>query len=81
MKYEIKALRKLSICPCGFAVLDDSIQVGTKYRLYMESMSAHFRYRCGRCGKLQYGVAVVNANSVLHPDNPPAPIPYGLFEG
>jgi hypothetical protein len=71
-------LRRLSICPCGYAVLDDQITVGVKYRIQPDTKMEGFTYRCGHCGAAQT-VACVMANSVLHPGDAPAWIPLDLF--
>jgi hypothetical protein len=75
----VMALQSLSICPCGFAVLDDSISIGTPYMVDLASIRKGFRYRCGRCGQAQGNVTVIDANQIIHPDAPPAPLPFDLF--
>jgi hypothetical protein len=72
-------LQHLSICPCGYSVLDDRITVGTRYTLDMATVSGGFRYFCGGCRKWHEGVTVVKASQVLHPERPMAMLPYGLF--
>ena len=79
MKIEVYPLLKLSICPCGYGVLVDSIQLGVKYRLNVDSIRGGFRYRCGRCGKTQDPVEVVDASQILNPDAPMRPLPAPLF--
>jgi len=43
-------LKKLSICPCGFSVLDDSIPIGTEYTVHTD-VTDTFTFICGGCGK------------------------------
>lgn len=74
-------LERLSICECGHAVLDDSIQVGTEYLVDLSSCRGGFRYGCGGCGRWQEDIVVVNASSILRPTAEPAPLPMGLFTG
>jgi hypothetical protein len=73
-------LRRLSICECGFAVLDDSIQLGTVYNADADSVRHLYRYRCGGCGKTQDNVRVIKCSQKLNPDMPMAPLPLALFE-
>ena len=75
----VMAILSLSICPCGFGVLDDRIEAGTKYIVDLASVRGGFRYRCGGCGKSQDNVTVIDANQVLRPAAAPAPLPYDLF--
>jgi hypothetical protein len=73
------AIQSLSICPCGYSVLDDRIELGAKYIVDLASTRGGFRYRCGKCGKSQDNVTVIDANQILKPDAAPAPLPYDLF--
>jgi hypothetical protein len=75
----ILALQSLSICPCGYAVLDDRIEIGAKYTVDLGSVRGGFRYRCGRCKQSQDNVTVIDANQILRPAADPAPLPYDLF--
>jgi hypothetical protein len=72
-------LQRLSICPCGYSVLDDRITVGTRYTLDMATVCGGFRYFCGGCRTWHEMVTVVKASQVLHPEKPMAMLPYGLF--
>jgi len=74
-------LQRLSICDCGFAVLDESIRLGTEYQIEPSSRRSGFFYRCGGCGTTQLNVEVVNASQILKPSAPMAPLPYLLFVG
>jgi hypothetical protein len=73
------ALQRLSICPCGYAVLDDRITVGTLYPLDLDTIRGGSRYFCGGCKTWHEDVAVVKASQVLHPQKPMAMLPYELF--
>lgn len=45
-------LVRLSLCPCGFHVLHDDIQLGTVYSVDMDDIRDGFKMRCGGCGDL-----------------------------
>lgn len=66
MNLQTVKLTKLSICPCGYAVLLESIHLGTEYVVDMDSIRGGFTYGCGGCGKIQPNVRVVNADSVTN---------------
>lgn len=72
-------LQRLSICPCGYSVLDDSIVVGAEYDIDRRTLRGGFVYKCGQCGRVQADVQCVTASQRLRPDRPAAPLPYGLF--
>lgn len=40
---------KLSICPCGFPVLNDDIPIGTEYDI--DPVQADCTFICGGCGR------------------------------
>jgi hypothetical protein len=80
MKLEEKPLLHLSFCPCGYPVLDDSIQIGTVYTVDSNSVRGGFSYTCGRCRRLFVNVVVVSAEQILHPERPFARLPLCLFE-
>ena len=42
---------RYSICDCGFPLLDESIPVGTEYKLLNEWIAESFTMTCGGCGK------------------------------
>lgn len=71
-------LKRLSICPCGETVLDDSIKLGTEYMIDHAPIP-DMKYGCGFCGRVQIGVKMVMANQIIHPDWPMAPLPLSLF--
>jgi hypothetical protein len=72
-------LANLSICPCGYPMLDDSITLGSEYEVDLDSIRGGFEYICGGCGSRQQLVEVVNASQLLNPNRPPAPLPLALF--
>jgi hypothetical protein len=71
-------VRRVSICPCGFRTLEDEIEAGTLYLVYMETVRTGSIYICGGCGLAQ-SIWTVEADQKLNPDLPPAPLPLGLF--
>lgn len=81
MRLETRPLSRLSICPCGYSVLWDTIPLGTVYQIDLDTIRGGFRYRCGRCGTDQWDVTVVNASQPFQTGAPMAPLPFGLFSG
>jgi hypothetical protein len=73
-------LARLSICPCGFSVLKDEIQVGTVYMVDLSSIRSGFTYGCGGCKKFQTNVIVIDAAHRTPNDPTIMPLPWGLFE-
>lgn len=80
MKYITTKTIKLSICSCGESVLNDSIELGTEYTIYPESIKHGFKYHCGRCNITQNNISVILANSVLNSTDAPRYLPIELFE-
>lgn len=70
-------LARLSICECGYAVLHDSIPLGTVYHVDIATIRSGFHYRCGRCGTLQDNVEVIDAAQRSTPGL--KPLPFALF--
>ena len=70
-------LKRLSVCGCGYGVLADEIQLGTKYTVDLGSFRLG-AYRCGRCHKSKK-VRIVLASQQLNPDRPMAYLPAELF--
>lgn len=70
-------LARLSVCDCGYSVLDDAIQVGAKYTVDLGSFSLG-TYKCGKCGTRQE-VQIILASQQLNPDRPMAYLPAWLF--
>lgn len=73
-------LTRLSICPCGYGVLRDEITVGTVYMVNLATIRGGFDYRCGKCGRLQKDVTVIDAAQRLSKAPTIMPVPWGLFE-
>lgn len=72
-------LRRLSICPCGFPLLDERIGLGALYSVDVDSARGGFSYLCGGCGGALSDVTVVQARSILNPNAPLRPLPYDVF--
>ncbi len=73
-------LARLSICPCGYSCLDESIKLGTIYSADSRTREHRFDYSCGGCGQTQHYIETIYCSQLLHPDLPMRPLPYGLFE-
>lgn len=75
-------LTKLSICPCGFSLLNDDITLGTEYLIYPESIDPNraFVLGCGGCGRRLRGVGSLMAKSVLNPSADAQLLPLEVFE-
>lgn len=72
-------LKRLSICPCGFAVLNDSIKLDTEYEVDFSRSRLGFTYGCGGCGTVHTDVMVIPASSALNPAAPLSYLPVALF--
>jgi hypothetical protein len=70
-------IKRLSLCPCGHPVLDESIPLGTVYEIGMDSIGPG-TLKCGGCGRVR-GVQLVLCSQKLHPDRPMAPLPVEIF--
>ena len=79
MKLETVKLVKLSICECGYAVLLDSIRLGTEYVIDRATLRGGFFYECGVCMKQQIDVRVVDADRPGSPGAGLRPLPAELF--
>lgn len=77
MSREITSLKRLSICPCGFGLLDERIHIGTEY-LIDRMVSRRALMLCGGCGNKQKVVCVA-ASSALNPDAPLMFLPVEIF--
>lgn len=71
---------KTSICDCGYPTLDESIEIGTKYTIYPETLRPSLVYGCGGCGKIQFKLLGVYGDSILDPDGRPELFPADLFD-
>lgn len=65
MNITTRLLVKLSVCLCGFTLLDEDIPIGSEYRIDL-NMKGTFRWRCGGC-KAVRELPGIGANSVRHP--------------
>jgi len=70
-------LVKLTICDCGYAVLDDSIRVGTEFVADMDQRST-LSYFCGHCHGRQPHISCIGVNSPKHPTSF-RPLPLAMF--
>jgi hypothetical protein len=73
---EIRSLRRISICSCGFPVLKESINIGHMYLVDLESVRKGFNFFCGGCKTWYNDITVINAQSGK---KEMAPLPYDLF--
>jgi len=74
-------LRRFSFCPCGHPALNESIQVGARYRIWPESKRKGLvAVMCGGCRIVYRDFEWVLANQLLNPDREPAWLPAILFE-
>lgn len=77
---ETVTLKRLSICPCGYTVLQPEITLGTEYAVDRATIAEGFTYVCGGCGEVQQNIRGVKVSSVLNPEAPMRPLPLALFE-
>jgi hypothetical protein len=71
-------LKRLSICPCGFTVLNESIPLGKKYVVDESTIRREgFDYFCGGCKTWMHDILVVDAEQTGNMQM--APLPYELF--
>lgn len=71
-------LKHLSVCKCGYGTLDDSIPLGTLYKLNLKSVVLA-EYSCGGCHTVQT-IQCILASQYLHPERTMALLPVGLFD-
>ena len=71
-----KPLVKLSICECGFPVLNETIGVGHVYTIDLGTVREGGRYFCGGCGTWK-DIIIVEASQSSRPGM--AILPYDLF--
>lgn len=74
-------LIKTSICPCGFLLLHDDIELGTEYTVYPDTIDPNDGYMlmCGGCGKLRTGRGRIYTKSHFNPSAAPAKLPLEIF--
>ena len=58
-------LAKLSVCGCGFPLLNESIPIGTEYELDLKRRMC-VALICGGCGKTMRGLDAVFVHSRVH---------------
>ena len=72
-------VKEVGICPCGFRILCDHIELGTEYTIHPETITAGYKLICGGCGQLYHNVTCVLVDQ--HPEYlAPAPLPLALFD-
>jgi hypothetical protein len=75
--YRVKAkLVKLSICDCGYNMLNDEIPLGKMYTAFPQTRRWDFTFGCGNCGKTR----TVEALLVDQRSGLPGWLPCELFE-
>jgi hypothetical protein len=71
-------LKRLSICPCGFTVLKDTIPLGKKYVIDESTIRRDgMNYFCGGCNTWIRDIEVVDAEQTG--SKTMMPLPYALF--
>ena len=75
-----RLLARLSICPCGYSVLHDHIQIGAEYEVGTETIECGVSYECGKCGKVQSNVRLIKASSISNPIARASFLPAVLFD-
>jgi hypothetical protein len=73
-------LVRLSICPCGFSTLDDSILVGQTYVVYPGTIKMGFSYFCGGCKRTLTNIVAIKADQIIETDLKPEYLPLRLFD-
>ena len=75
-------LSKLSICHCGFTLLNDCIKKGQVFTVYPAVSDGEriMGYVCGGCGCFLKIQGAIFCDSVLNPENPPSLLPLELFD-
>ena len=79
---KVVTLQRLSICSCGFPLLNEDIGVGAEYEINLDTLRQDgWNLTCGGCGTTHRNVATVLASQIIHPDARPARLPYSVFVG
>ena len=73
-------LKELGICPCGFSVVCDHIELGTEYTIHPETIVSGYKFVCGGCGQILHNVTCVLVDDRHSPLFAPAPLPLALFD-
>jgi hypothetical protein len=71
-------LKKLSICECGFTLLNEDIKLGTQYLIYPKMMG-YTDFKCGGCGTELLMNISVGASCVSNPKDEPRLLPMEIF--
>lgn len=71
-------VKEVGICPCGFRILCDHIEVGTEYVIHPETITNGYKLMCGGCKQWHHNITcvLVDQNEFM----PPAPLPLALFD-
>lgn len=72
-------LKKLSVCPCGFWLLNEDIPLGTEYAAFPE-MTGTVSIICGGCGRILRDLPTIEFASRSNPHAPHRPLPVEAFE-
>ena len=81
MEMKVK-LCKLSLCPCGFPLLNEAIPLGMEYTMLTETcdLGQCWNLICGNCGAVMHGHGSVMVNAHLNPGAEYARLPVAIFD-
>jgi len=81
MEMKVK-LVKLSLCPCGAPLLDESIELGTEYTMLTEScdLGQCWNLICGKCGAIMHGHGSAMVSTHLNPAAGYGRLPIQIFD-
>jgi hypothetical protein len=68
---------RLTICKCGFPVLNESIGLGQEYIVDIETIRKGYQYFCGGCKTMLNDITVISASQTKREGF--AALPYDLF--
>jgi hypothetical protein len=77
MSLNLEPLRRLSVCPCGFPTLAESIELGQLYWIDRTRLLP-FIFKCGGCGEVYNLTCVYVAGRDI--SAPPGYLPLDIFE-
>lgn len=72
-------LKQLSICECGFPLLNESILLGAEYEVF-PFQRGMLNLLCGGCGEVIRDIPCVGVNSILNPSQEPRLLPAAVFD-
>lgn len=79
---KVVKLQHLSVCPCGFPLLKESIAIGTEYEIDLDTLRHEgWNLVCGGCGKAHRDIPTVMASQTIRPELGDARLPYSVFVG